>query len=136
MKVKLFILLIFVMGCQNNDIDSSENLTDTINGTWNLKNVYGGLMPIDIDYNIGEVKWTFNDANGNVIVENNIITTGPEDVYSGLDSGTYTYEIQIINNIEVLYVNNAEMGVLQLLNNNLDIDNGLASDGYITSFKR
>ena len=71
-----------------------------------------------------------------LIVENNIITTGPEDIYAGLDSGTYNIEIVEDGETETLFINDTERGVIILLKATLKIDDGLASDGFITEFER
>jgi hypothetical protein len=132
---KLLFLLVFiplVFACS----DDESNQTETLNGIWNLKNVSGGLAGINIDYNQGDVKWSFNLENNTLIVENNIITTGPEDIYAGLESGTYNIEITQSGEIQTLFINNTERGVLILLNDNLKIDDGLYADGFITEFER
>mgnify|MGYP004285581033 FL=1 len=121
-----------MFGCS----DDESNQTETLNGIWNLKNVSGGLAGINIDYNQGDVKWSFNLENNTLIVENNIITTGPEDIYAGLESGTYNIEITQSGEIQTLFINNTERGVLILLNDNLKIDDGLYADGFITEFER
>ena len=139
MKAKLIIVLIIVLfvSCQNNDdIQNNENQTETINGSWNLKLVYGGFLPVNIEYDTGDVKWTFNEAEGNVVIENNIITTGPEDIYAGLESGTYNYEIQTINDVERLYVDGLLIGVILMNEDSLELDNGLAADGYVSKYER
>jgi hypothetical protein len=131
---KLLFLLVFiplVFACS----DDESNQTETLNGIWNLKNVSGGLAGINIDYNQGDVKWSFNLENNTLIVENNIITTGPEDIYAGLESGTYNIEITQSGEIQTLFINNTERGVLILLNDNLKIDDRFA-DGFITEFER
>ena len=101
-------------------------------GRWSVS---GGLAGINIDYNQGDVKWSFNLENNTLIVENNIITTGPEDIYAGLESGTYNIEITQSGEIQTLFINNTERGVLILLNHNLKIDDRFA-DGFITEFER
>ena len=102
-----------------------------------MKNVSGGLIGIDIDYEPGEVTWNFNVANNSLIVQNNITTTGPEDVYAGLDSGTYSFQVQQNGDTEVLYVNDAVRGVIVVLSENkLTIDDGLDVDGFATEFER
>ena len=126
----MFIPLVFACS------DDESNQTETLNGIWNLKNVSGGLAGINIDYNQGDVKWSFNLENNTLIVENNIITTGPEDIYAGLESGTYNIEITQSGEIQTLFINNTERGVLILLNDNLKIDDGLYADGFITEFER
>tara|TARA_B100001105_G_scaffold241774_1_gene221423 strand:+ start:641 stop:1042 length:402 start_codon:yes stop_codon:yes gene_type:complete len=127
----IFLGLSLMFGCS----DDESNQTETLNGIWNLKNVSGGLAGINIDYNQGDVKWSFNLENNTLIVENNIITTGPEDIYAGLESGTYNIEITQSGEIQTLFINNTERGVLILLNDNLKIDEGFA-DGFITEFER
>ncbi|HIG90007.1 MAG TPA: hypothetical protein EYQ45_03385 [Flavobacteriaceae bacterium] len=128
----IFLGLSLMFGCS----DDESNQTETLNGIWNLKNVSGGLAGINIDYNQGDVKWSFNLENNTLIVENNIITTGPEDIYAGLESGTYNIEITQSGEIQTLFINNTERGVLILLNDNLKIDDGLTADGFITEFER
>jgi len=134
-KLSLLIILslVFFTNCSNND---DSNQTESLNGTWNLKNVSGGLQGINIDYTQGEVEWNFNLENNTLIVENNIITTGPEDIYAGLDSGTYNIEIEQNGGTQTLFINDTERGVIILLNTNLKIDDGVAADGFITEFER
>lgn len=133
-KLSLLIVLaiLLVASCNNND--DALNQAETINGIWNLKNVTGGWRLTNIDYAQGEVQWNFNLENNILIVENNIITTGPKEIYAGLDSGTYNIEIEQNGETKTLFINDAERGVIILLNSNLKIDFG--SDGFITEFER
>lgn len=133
LSLLMILSLVFFTSC-NNDDDSIQ--AETLNGIWNLKNVSGGLQGLDIDYSQGEVVWNFNLENNTLIIENNIITTGPEDIYAGLESGTYNIEIIQSGGTETLYIDNNERGVIILTENNLKIDDGLAADGFITEFKR
>lgn len=139
MKIKLLTLILIVgfglfTSCSNDDDKSSQ--VESINGTWNLKTVYGGLEGINIDYNLGDVEWVFDLEENSLTVENNVVTTGPEDIYAGLESGTYDIEIVQTGNIQTLFIDDNERGVLILVEANLKIDDGLASDGYITEFER
>jgi hypothetical protein len=130
----IILSLVFLTSCSNDD---DSNQTETLNGIWNLKNVSGGLQGINIDYSQGEVKWNFNLGNNTLIIENNIITTGPKDIYAGLDSGTYNIRIEQNGNTETLFINDTERGVIILLStSNLKIDDGLAADGFVTEFER
>ena len=138
MKFKILILVLTIgfslfTSCSNDD-DSIE--VETISGIWNLKNVSGGLLGVNIDYNQGDVKWEFNLNTNKLTVENNILTTGPEDIYAGLESGTYDIKISQNGATQTLFIDNIERGNLTLLNNNLKIDEGLVSDGFITEFER
>ncbi len=138
MKIGKFVFLVMSIvlftNCSNND-ESSETIT--LNGIWNLKNVSGGLLGINVDYDPGEVTWNFNLENNILTVENNITTTGPEDIYAGLDSGTYSFQVQQNGDTEVLYINNSVRGVIVLLSENqLTLDDGVDADGFATVFER
>lgn len=135
-KILTLIVILSIVLFTNCSNDDDSNQTETINGIWNLKNVSGGLQGINIDYNEGDVKWDFNLENNTLVVENNILTTGPEDIYAGLDSGTYTIKIEKNGETETLFVEDTKRGVLILLNTNLKIDDNLAADGLITEFER
>jgi len=131
----LMILSLMLFTSCSNDDDSNQ--TDTLNGIWNLKNVRGGFIGVDIDFNQGEVKWDFNLENNTLIVENNIMTTGPEDIYTGLDSGIYEIRIEENEDIESIFIDDVERGIIILLDDNLKIDDSFfTSDGFITEFER
>ena len=119
-------------GCDKDD-DSPK--VDAIKGVWNLKNVNGGLLGININYTKGEVIWNFN-GTGSLIVENNIVTTGPEDIFAGFDSGTYEYEIKTEDHAQILYINHVKRGQIDIASNTLLIDDGLAVDGLLTEFEK
>ena len=134
--LSIFICLTIFASCNNDNDNQNETDEHAIHGTWNLSNVTGGFVGIDIDYNLGEVVWTFNDTNNQLTIENNIMTTGPEDIYAGLDSGNYTYEIQELADAEVLYIDGNMRGVISISNTTLTIDDGVAADGFLTTFER
>lgn len=137
MKIRvLSLLLILSIGLFMNCSNDVTSQTETLNGIWNLKNVYGGLQGLNINYDEGDVKWNFNLKNSTLIVENNIITTGPEDIYAGLNSGTYSFKIEQNSDTKTLFINDTKIGVIILTRNNLKIDEGLASDGFVTEFER
>ena len=64
------------------------------------------------------------------------MTTGPEDIYAGLDSGTYEISIEDNDEIETLFIDDTKRGIIILLNDNLKIDENFASDGFIREFER
>ena len=133
----LILFLFFGFGlftsCSSNDEIDQEN---TIDGTWNLKTVYGGLQGVNIDYNQGDVIWNFDLQTNTLIVENYIMTTGPENIHSGLQSGSYDIEITQTEEIQTLFIDGTKRGVLILLDDNLKIDDGLEADGFMTEFER
>jgi len=127
------IILSFATSCNDDDESIPEN---GMSGTWKLKNVSGGLRGTNIDYNEGDVYWKFNLTDGILNVQNNILTTGPENIYSGLATGTYPYKIENENEIKILFIKGSRRGSILLKDNNLFIDDGLAADGFLTTFIR
>ncbi len=138
MKIRFsifFLIISFLLytSCDDDDNNVSEA---PIAGTWHLKNVTGGIAGINIEYNRNLVKWTFKESNSKLTVENNILTTGPEDIYAGLDSGVYDYEIQEIEKVRTLYINDNKRGIVLIINDSLQLDDGIAADGLLTVFER
>ncbi|MEM9361128.1 MAG: hypothetical protein AAGA43_00765 [Bacteroidota bacterium] len=128
----LFVLLVF-SSCNSDDDVSALN---QINGTWNLARVTDGFAGVNIAYSRGDVVWIFNEASKNLDVMNLIENTGPEDIYSGPDTGSYTYEITSEDEIETLRFNNADRGTFTIVNDSLIINKGIVSEGAITIFIR
>lgn len=108
----------------------------TINGTWDLKNVSGGFAGIDVNYNQGDVLWTFNQDDNTLIVENNIMTTDPESTYARLESGTYTYEVEQNEGSQILLIDGNDTGEINLSADTLTIDDESGADGFIMTFVR
>ncbi len=133
LNLSLTLLLTVFMSCSNDD-NSAEN--ETLSGVWHLKNVSGGIQGTNIDYEEGEVKWAFRESDNAVVVENNIMTTGPEDIFAGLDSGVYEYEIQQLGQTKMLYVDGNVMGAILFSSGNLKIDEGSDVDGLVKEFTR
>ena len=136
MKTKVYLLCIISIGvlvsCNNDDTSSDS---ESILGTWNFVNVRGGFNPINVDYNLGDVIWTF-EQNGDLSVENNIMTTGPEQIYSQFETGVYSYATEINSGTQYLYVENSQIGSFIIDGNTLLIDDGFNSDGFITELQR
>lgn len=91
----LTLILNFGLACFtscNNEGDIAVG-TESVDGEWNLKNVQGVFVDVNIDYAEGEVKWIFDLDEETLTVENNILTTGPEDNCSDLDTGVYIIAI-------------------------------------------
>jgi hypothetical protein len=137
---KLFKILIlitcfgFVLSCSDDDDIQSTN--NSSSGSWYLRNVSGGIAGINIDYSQNEVKWTFESSDSTLEVVNNIISTGPESIYAGPQSGTYSYSIQTIDGNERLFVDSENKGVMLIQNDSLFLDDGVAADGMMHLFVR
>lgn len=122
----------FISSCHSDDNETAQN---ELFSSWTLKNVSGGLLGLNIDYTQEEVTWTFTQDNLQVV--NNIITAGPEDIYAGHETGTYNYSIELdSNDQEVLFIEGVERGVLNIDNNTLYIDDGIAADGFMSTFEK
>ncbi|MEL7271530.1 MAG: hypothetical protein AAGL34_18295 [Bacteroidota bacterium] len=118
----------------NNDDDATP--VESISGTWKMQNVSGGLQGINIDYQDGDVDWTFDTDSQTVRVENRILTTGPEDIYAGPETGSYPYEVEQLGQTQILYLDEEVMGGIILSGNSLTIDSGSDADGLVTIFVR
>jgi len=135
MKIKILTLFI----CLGVVFFSSCNKDkDTLNGIWNLKNVSGGFAGINDDYEAGMVTWTFHDHNKTITVVNN---SPAEKLYSGLESGTYSYSIVENNGREFLLINSEEYGGIVLTEKRFVIDQnemlgGTGADFFILEFER
>lgn len=135
----------FLSSC-NSDDDSMQN--EAINGIWNLKNVSGGFVGADIDYENGTVSWQFISETNTLIVESLITNTGPQSVYLPLQSGNYNYSLIKLNGRTFIVIedfgifDNGEYGRYQINENGvLMIDQGessesSASDVFILLFER
>ena len=128
-KLSLLMIMSFVFFINCNSDDDS-NQTETLNGTWNLKKIYGGFASTSY-YEIGDVKWTFNVTENTVIIENNIMTS-IEPV-----SGTYDYRIEQKEGRATLFINNIEKGAIVMLSSNrLKIDFYSDADGFFTELEK
>ena len=131
----LFFGLLLLTGCtEEADIVPQDQ---SLNGTWNLKNLSGGFAGINENYSNGTITWTFNSQNQNIVIVNNN-EASTQFIYA---SGTYNYSIIEINNQKYLQIDNGEYGGLNISNNNLVIDqdiisNGVGADGFILNFEK
>jgi hypothetical protein len=129
----IILSLVFFTNCNSDD---GSNQSETLNGIWNVKNISGGFAGIDDDYDAGIVTWTFN--NQVITIKNN---ESQGNIYSGFESGTYTYSINEVNGNNYITINNAEYGGCTLSINNLTIDqnqssSGSGADGFMLQFER
>lgn len=107
-----------------------------MSGTWNLKMITGGFGGLEDTYNSGVVVWTFN--NQQLTVQNNAPASF---IYSGLTTGVYPYEVQIINNETYLFIANEHFSGVSFLNNELTLDQNSipdanGADGFVLLFER
>ena len=135
MKTRLLTFLLITgiglfSSCKNDDNDLPQE--KTINGTWNLINVHGGLASINKSYSKGDVKWIFNQTDSTLSVQNKI---GNDNAFR-LHSGSYTFNIEQNGDTQVLFVDNHDNRMVILsIDNNLIISDDM-NDGFTAEFKR
>lgn len=138
MKVILKLLLactfITFMACEKSTETPANQIT--LGGNWNMKNVSGGLMGLNLDYNSGEVIWVFNSTTRELSVTNNISTTGPKSIYARYATGVYKFYTVTQNSLEYLYVDSTEIGIITIGTNSLLLDDGVLADGFLTRFEK
>ncbi|WP_116788043.1 hypothetical protein [Flavobacterium psychrotrophum] len=93
---------------------------NSLNGSWKLTNATVTDGP-SLEYETGEVMWTFNENAKTLVVQNNIKTAGPENIMSGLPTGFYDYTIINEANKSYLYVEGHEQGAFANTGSNLVI---------------
>lgn len=97
----------------------------TIDGTWNLVRIHGGIMGANETHASGEIEWTFDTQNATVTVTN---TVG-NSTYYYLPSGTYPFQ-QISGSTEnYLVIDANELGKMTFSGNQLLIDENKKSTG-------
>lgn len=134
MKTKLLPLLLivgigFLTSCGNDYDDLPQE--KSINGTWNLKNVQGGMTFRNFDYPRGDVKWTFNQTDSTLTVQKKI----GNDYAFMLDNGSFDFYIEQNGETQFLYVDGYYRMEILSMDNNLIINDGFA-DGFTAEFKR
>lgn len=133
MKLKALaysIIALMAMSC------SQDPEGNSINGSWKLTNATVTDGP-SLEYENGEVIWTFNENTKLLSVQNNIRTAGPENILSGLATGTYDYSITTEGDKSYLYVEGQEQGAFANTGINLVISTDPQNNNSLTKvFKR
>lgn len=137
MKFKILTVMFLLVTTISCSVDNSNN-PQVIKTEWHLRNVRGGVEGIDYDFDYNIVVWEFNEVKGTVTIENKNPDNSVED---GLDSGTYSYEIKDGTDFTFITIDNNEFGNINILENELNIDtnltsNGMGSDGYVYTFRK
>lgn len=129
LSLTLIVGIAFFTNCSGDDNNPAQD--STINGTWFLKNVHGGLASLDIDYAKGDIKWIFNQTNKTLTVQNNIGNDNGFMVHDGI----YDYEIELNGETQVLFLDNEIRMVILSFNNDLIITDDF-NDGFTAEFQR
>ena len=129
----LFLSLVTITSCSKNGDDVREE--ETLYGIWNLSSSSGGLSGYE-KFPPGEVVWTFNEEDNELVVGNNFEGDEFQVRFTALSSGTYDYEVIESGEYQILYVDGEKLGSLHLEPGILRIDGGQALDGPLYEFER
>ena len=133
-KWLLFLGSFLCTSCSNDDEPVQPKV---INGSWNLTKISGGFAGIDDDYIKGTITWTFN--NQTLFVVNNASAQGT--IYSGFETGNYTYSTFSANGIAYVVIDDGEFGGYKIDANSMIINQnqisiGSGADGFVLQFER
>ena len=127
------VLILFTFSC-NSDDDAQQNTDSALQGTWSLVNVSGGLAGVNDDFEIGTITWNFNEDNLELTVTNTNTTTV---IYDGFPSGTYDYELLTPTEESAsVTINSFEYRITTLTSSLLLLDEGVAADGFLLTFRK
>ncbi|WP_242094998.1 hypothetical protein [Aestuariivivens sediminicola] len=133
-----FLCLALCLSSCSLDTDTNNN-QQSYKSLWHLVNVAGGISGVDDDFDLETIIWSFNDEDGILTVENNNTDITKAD---GLDSGTYSYLISVVDSENFIRIDDAEMGQLYFESQNVlvidenETSTGPAADGFIYTFER
>ncbi len=100
----LFILVVSLFVLEACDNDDQIVLPKKETKVWNLKNVSGGFLGLDIDYDKADIIWEFIPSDSNLIVTNSTLIKEPQSLYIPLESGTYKYETKEVKGDSFIYI--------------------------------
>ncbi len=126
-KIVLLLVILSTLSCSTEDNGSD---TPTRSAKWSLVKVTGGVAGTEINLELGQITWIFNEFNNNIIVEENV-----QGLSYGLIEGTYSYSIQNISNADFLFVDEVEYGDIIIGQNSFTIDENITSTTTNTSDK-
>ncbi|SDG71733.1 hypothetical protein [Winogradskyella thalassocola] len=125
-------LMLLILSC-NSDDDAQQNPAPTLNATWSLVNVTGGLAGVNDDFESGTITWHFNNEPSEITVTNNDTSNA---IHSGYPSGIYSYEVVTTSNDTTVVIENTDLRVISLTTNQLILDEGMVSDGFQYTFSK
>ncbi|CAH8288912.1 hypothetical protein EV196_11620 [Mariniflexile fucanivorans] len=143
MKYSIIIAFLSFATLTNCSLEGDNEIKDQVYKTyWHLTNVSGGIAGVDNDFNLNEIIWTFNEDTDQLKINN----TNTAEIEDGLDTGTYTYSVTIVevegeDDKSFLVIDSNEFGKFTFNETELVIDQnitttGTGADGFIYIFKR
>ena len=141
----LILLSLFLSGCSSTENAPlnpivSGNITPapSLQGTWNLTKVSGGIAGINEVLGPGQIQWVFDVELSSLTVDNQK-ADGP--MYTGVESGSHPYNLFKQNQANYLFVQDREIGRVVIVDGMLQINGNERSDGsgadfYLFTFTR
>tara|TARA_R110002049_G_scaffold38978_2_gene120380 strand:+ start:38727 stop:39137 length:411 start_codon:yes stop_codon:yes gene_type:complete len=126
----------------NCSIDKNDDTPEEITiAQWNLTHVSGGIAGVDIDFELGEIIWVFDEYNGVLSIGNTNTDNTLED---GLDSGEYSFFFTEDAPNVYITISGTERGSITvsedqkhfILNQNETLSGGTGADGFIYEFEK
>lgn len=99
--------------------------SENIIGEWDLLNINGGLAGFDIQFEKGQILWSFDEDRVN------ITNNASNEVYSGFESGEYSYKVTMVENEPFLTIDNENLGRITYLSN----DSLVVDQRYVDGFQ-
>lgn len=107
------------------------SIENQIQQKWDLINVNGGLAGLNENFPQGAITWDFGRSEV-TIVNNN---SQQNAIYDGLETGTYEYAINEVNDFKTLVVDGQDLGGVSISNDELIVDQR-AVDGFQLRFQK
>lgn len=122
-----FLVLATLSGCKKELVPTrqSHSANSTIDGKWNLAQIYGGIAGANETHSIGEIEWTFNSQNATLTVNN----TSGNSTYFYLPSGTYSFQEISGSSQNYLVIDGNELGEFVISGSQMKIDENKKSTG-------
>lgn len=137
-KIILLLLLpaVLLSACGNDDDKASENNPEGMAGKWNLVNQSGGFQGQDLNFNPGDIVWTFNLDNSKISITNQ----APNENGMTVPTGIYSYYM-LPNNVspadcsKTLNLEEMDLGCVNIQENTM-IVTPIGADMFTLTFKR
>lgn len=136
----LYFLFVSLMlfGCAETTLDETE--IRLLSGRWDLESVQGGLQGLDLEYEPDETVLNLNLFNNTLSLSSKLTENDPRRAYHPFESGNYSFELQEQEGNFLytydLILEGEPVGTIALRLGKLQVDTGLAADGFVFIFGR
>lgn len=121
-----------MLSCKSDD-DANPFMPVTLNGSWSLVQVTGGFAGVDDSFDHGVIVWEFNKQTSQVTINN---ANEEDTIFDGFPSGMYPFETSVSEDVTTITIDGIDMNLTTLTPTELELDEGVAFDGFFLSFNR